>query len=252
MTQNNLIELGFEQQGSTAPLRNLGVLDGLLLELQERPDHLPGIGVFSGPSGFGKSTAAAYVASRHQANYLEIRSTWTKKVFLENLLHQLGVAPHRTIANMASQAAEELAVSQKILILDEFDNAIDRNLVELVRDLYEQSRSPIILIGEERLPQKLYKWERFHGRILSWKQSTPANIEDSRSLASHYVSDIKFNDDLLGKIVSMARGSVRRIVVNLHHVEIYARNSGFNEISLSDWGNRTLISGNAPAPRKGF
>lgn len=247
---NNIAELHYNSPPTgAAPLRNLAALDHLLLELDSRPDHLPGIGVFSGPSGFGKSTAAAYVSAKHQAHYLEIRSTWTKKVFLENLLKQLGVSGSRTIAQMAERAAEELTVSQRTLILDEFDNAVDRNLIELVRDLYEQSQAAIILIGEEQLPMKLQRWERFHGRILSWQQSIAANLEDAQTLARHYVPDVHFADDLLSTIVTLARGSVRRIVVNLHNIESFARNSGLETITAADWGKRPLITGNPPKVR---
>ena len=248
MNDNNFLKPA--NKGRSAPLRNLAVLESLLLELKDRPDHLPGIGVFSGPSGFGKSTAAAYVSAEHQAHYLEVRSTWTKKVFLENLISQLGVSPKKTTAELAAQAAEELAITQKVMILDEFDNAVDRNLIETVRDLYEQSQAPIILIGEERLPIKLQKWERFHGRILSWKQSNPADLNDAQILAQYYSPKIAINDDLLERIVVMARGSVHRIVVNIHKVDNYAKNAGFKSIGLDEWGNQELSTGNPPAARK--
>ncbi|WP_207214001.1 hypothetical protein [Solidesulfovibrio carbinolicus] len=54
------------------------------------------------------------------------------------------------------------------LIIDEMDHVVERNAVELVRDLYEASRAAILLIGEKALPGKLAQWERFHGRILDW------------------------------------------------------------------------------------
>jgi len=205
---------------------------------------------FSGPSGFGKSTAAGYIAGKHQAYYVECRSTWTKKAFLEAILRQIGIEPQSTVYRMTDQVSEELACSQKPIIMDEFDNAVDRNLVELVRDLYEQSKAPFVLIGEERLPQKLQKWERFHGRIMDWAQAQPADIDDAKSLVQHYTSGLIVEDDLLQLLVDQARGSVRRIVTNLDRINKFARGEGLKQIGLNDWGKRPLHVSQAPATRR--
>nr|WP_249123784.1 ATP-binding protein [Pseudomonas aeruginosa] len=69
---------------------------------------------------------------------------------------------------MADQIAEELAASGRPLIIDEMDHLVAAGQVELIRDLYESSQASILLIGEEMLPTKLKKYERFHGRVLSW------------------------------------------------------------------------------------
>jgi DNA transposition AAA+ family ATPase len=233
-----------------APLRNLQVLDMLAQSTIHRADHLPGIVTFSGPSGFGKSTAAAYIAVKHHAYYIEVRSTWTKKAFLEAIIRQLGLSAMKTTSQMIDQISEELACSQNPLILDEFDHAVERNLVELVRDIYEQSKAPVILIGEERLPQKLQKWERFHGRIMDWAQAVPANLDDAVTLNKHYAGDVTVSEDLLEILVSQSRGSVRRIVTNLDRIASHARNEGLDTITADNWGNRPLHTSQLPSPRK--
>lgn len=57
-----------------APLRNISALSALITKTQQRASHLPGMATFSGPSGFGKSFAAAYAAGQHRAYYVEARS----------------------------------------------------------------------------------------------------------------------------------------------------------------------------------
>ena len=165
-------------------------------------------------------------------------------------MRQIGIEPQSTVYRMTDQVSEELACSQKPIIMDEFDNAVDRNLVELVRDLYEQSKAPFVLIGEERLPQKLQKWERFHGRIMDWAQAQPADIDDAKSLVQHYTSGLIVEDDLLQLLVDQARGSVRRIVTNLDRINKFARGEGLKQIGLNDWGKRPLHVSQAPATRR--
>ena len=47
-----------------APLTNVALCLGTLRRAIDRPRHLPGITVFYGPSGYGKSTAAAVAVIR--------------------------------------------------------------------------------------------------------------------------------------------------------------------------------------------
>jgi DNA transposition AAA+ family ATPase len=234
----------------TAPLRNIKLLEELLLRAVNREPHLPGIVTFSGPSGFGKSTAVGYVAGQHNAIYVEVRSIWTQKAFLEAILRSMGINAARTIAAMADQVSEELALSQRPLMLDEADNLIQRNLIELVRDLYEQSKAPLVLIGEELLPQKLKRWERFHGRVMDWQQAKPADAADVVALVRHYTPDIELRDDLIERLVQEANGSVRRIVTNIDKIAYVARGEGWKKVGLAEWGKRALHSSTPPQARK--
>lgn len=234
----------------TAPLRNIAHMESLIGKIMNRPAHLPGIGCFSGPSGFGKSTAGAWIAAKYNCVYVEVRSTWTRKAFLEAILKQLGIRPEKTVYQMMDQVAEELALSHRVLMLDEFDHAVDRNLVELVRDIYEQSKTPTLLIGEERLPQKLQKWERFHGRIMDFIQAQPADINDARALNSHYVPEVTVADDLLQVLVTEARGSIRRIVTNIERISQFAKGEGLETVGVKEWGKRELHTANTPAVRR--
>jgi len=239
-----------ESGGSTAALKNIRVLHELLMLAIERPYHLPGLVTFSGPSGFGKSTAAGFVAAQEQAYYVEMRSVWSKKPFLLAVLKTMGIQPAGTVAAMADQISEELAASQRPLILDEFDYAVQKEgLIDLVRDIYEQSGAPIVLIGEEKLPQKLQRWERFHGRIMESAQAQPVDLDDARTLQQHYAADIHIEDDLLQRLVNEARGSVRRIVTNLDRIANLARLEGKPSINLKDWGGRPLHTGLPPKTR---
>lgn len=235
---------------NNAALKNMMILDEITIMAINRPRHLPGMVTFSGPSGFGKSTAAGYVAARHQAYYVEIRSVWAKKSLLEAILKTMGIPARPTVAQMTDQVSEELAISQNPLILDEFDYAVAKEgLIDLTRDIYEQSQAPIILIGEEKLPQKLQKWERFHGRIMEWAQALPADIEDARTLNRHYAKDVTVADDLLQILVTEAKGSVRRIVTNLDRIALAARMEGIKTIGVAEWGDKPLHTAQPPRVR---
>ena len=102
-----------------APLTNVALCLGTLKRSINRPRHLPGITVFYGPSGFGKSTAAACAVIQCRACYVQARSSWTKKAAHETICKGLGLKPGRTLSEMLDQIAEELALSGKPLVIDE-------------------------------------------------------------------------------------------------------------------------------------
>lgn len=232
-----------------APLRNITALSALIARTQVRASHLPGLATFSGPSGFGKSFAAAHAAGQFRAYYVEARSGWTRKAMLLSILRQQGIVPARTVTEMVDQVAEQLVLSRRPLIVDEFDHVVARNLVELVRDIYEQSQATIVLIGEEFLPQKLQRWERFHGRVLDWVQAAPCGLPDAQALARLYCPRVEVAEDLLGRLVAEANGSCRRVCVNLDQIGAFALDAGLPVVTLADWGARPLHTGKPPATR---
>lgn len=74
-----------------APLTNVALCLGTLKRAINRPRHLPGITVFYGPSGFGKSTAAACAVIQCRACYVQARSSWTRKAAHEAICKGLGL-----------------------------------------------------------------------------------------------------------------------------------------------------------------
>ncbi len=220
-----------------------------LTRAMERSAHLPGLVTFYGPSGWGKSTAAGYVANRYRAYYVEAKSAWTRKALLLAICREMGIEPAKTIYDLTDQVSEQLALSGRPLIVDEMDHIVEKNAVEVIRDLYEGSNAAILLIGEERLPNKLKAWERFHGRMLDWVAAQPASLEDAEQLARLYCPGLAIADDLLGHIHNLSEGSARRICINVDKVREAAAKEGWEEVDITRWGDRELFTG-TPRPRR--
>jgi len=235
---------------NTAALSVVSVARGLMSTAQNREKNTPGLVAFSGPSGFGKSTACAYLSNKHGAYYVECKSVWSKKAFMENILKVMGIAPAKVVSGMLDQISEQLAKSGRPLIIDEFDYLVEKAAVQIVRDIYESSQTAIMLVGEENMPTKLLKWERFHGRVLDWAVAPAADLNDVHTLAGFYCGGIAIKDDLLEQIHAKAKGSVRRITINLVRVRQEAAYQGLNAIGRKEWGKKELFTGEAPQPRR--
>jgi DNA transposition AAA+ family ATPase len=237
---------------STQPLRNVAALSTLIKRVEGRAFGLPGMAVFHGPTGLGKTFACGHAAVHLDAIYVSVDDTWTKKTLLTAILKELRTPPARTIADMMAQASPALAKAGRTLIIDEADDAVDRNLIPTLRHLHDKSSMPIILVGMEKLPQKLRKWELVDGRVLSWVPAETADMRDAWMLAKVYAPGITLDEALMQKIVEVNNGSVRRISVDLAYVTERSRLEGTDVMTLDAWGDAPFLRGSAPMPREGM
>lgn len=245
MTQGNQLH------NSIAPLANVVRLRQLVDRCTHRTQGLPGMGCFYGPAGQGKTTAGIYAVNSVDAVHIEVLPFGGAKKLLEDMAKALGLRPERTLARLFDQVSGDLVVSQRPVLIDEADKALSDTMIETIRRIHDVAMVPVILMGEEVLPQRLTKWERVHGRILQWVQTEEATIEDVRHLAPIYAKGVRIAPDLLDRVRQASRGSIRYASTNLALIAEYARSRGLAEIALADWGDRALHSGQAPAPRKG-
>lgn len=230
-----------------APLRNVALLRVAVDELLGRSSNLPGIGAFYGVAGLGKSNATAAAASAHRAVYIEVRSHFTKKAFLLAILSEMGIKPAHTTSEMVDQVCQELMLSRKPLFLDEADTLVKRNLIELVRDIYEGSGCPILLVGEERFPMALKRVsERMYDRVLKWLPAERCNKDDARKLAALYSPDVEIKDELLARIVEVSQGIARRVAVNIEFVRQQGKKASKRAIGPDDFDPKGFYTGEAP------
>lgn len=234
---------------SIAGITNVALCHQAIQRAFDREAHLPGMAVFYGPSGYGKSVAASYSANTFDAIYVECKSCWTRKPFLEAIQKAMGMKIGKNMSEMVDQIAEEMAKSNRPLIIDEFDHLVERNWVEIVRDIYEASQGSILLIGEEQLPRKLQKWERFHGRILDFFPAQPVSLADVDELKKIYANGLDIENGLIEKLHKSSNGSARRACVNLDRIREFAHQIGTTTITVADWGDRDFFTGEAPRRR---
>ena len=232
-----------------APLTNVALLLQAVQEAIIDCRELGGFFVaFYGHAGYGKTSACNYVRSKVRGIRVECCDHWTRKALLQAILFEMSIPAARSINDMFSQVVTELQASQRPLILDEADHLIKPSMIEMVRNMMDKSRVPVVLSGEEMLVRKLEKWERAHSRILKPIAAQPSNMNDINLLASLYCPGINIGEDWLKELHNQTGGNTRRVVVNLNR----AKNEApyLDEITLTTWGDRGWYTGRTPAPRR--
>ncbi|MEG0936550.1 MAG: ATP-binding protein [Comamonas sp.] len=249
MTKNLNTKIG--TGGSIANTSNIALVHTTMDALLQRAPTLPGIGTFYGPSGLGKSVGAAYASHPAGFNgiYVACRSFETKKSFVEQICKSIGIQARGNIPAIVDEIVQVLALTARPLIVDEVDYIADSRTLELVRDLHDASGAAILLIGEENLPSKLKKHERFDNRVLVWQPAAACSSADFDALVKQYVPDIEIAPELKARVLEETRGITRRVVVNLEHIKRWCGQNGIKAAP----GNAdiNLYTGNAPG-RKGL
>ena len=226
---------------SIAPLRNVGLFTSQIDRLLNRQDGEPGLGVFYGPAGWGKTMARLYACNKYRAYGVQADDTWTKKVMCLDILRVMGIDPAGSISEMVRQIAAQLEKSGRPLIIDEADFVVKKSLIETVRTIYELSQAPVILIAEDGFDVKLRrKSERVYSRVLDWTPAEPVSLGDGKMLAKLYAGAIEIAEDLLKALFEKAGGdaggaSTRRFVVGLSAIRKQAMNAGLKKMGLSDF-----------------
>ncbi len=234
-----------------APLKNVTALLGLVNTLRSRAIDLPGIGVFHGPAGFGKTKAMIYVGNKTEAAVVSIGDSWTRKKLMQHVLRELGeVNPRGTVGDMAEKAIELMGDRvDRPLIIDEADKAVDKDMIELIRELHDYSLAPIVLIGEERLPAKLQTIDRVHSRVLDWLPAQECDLDDARQLASAYAPNLAVHDELMEHVRASCHGNARYISTTLNEMVEFARREGLLALDLKNFRGR-VFTGSPPRRQK--
>lgn len=252
-----------KQDNMIVPLRNVTAMLTLAERLVARKRMLPGLALFYGYSGFGKSTALAYAANMVGAAHVEVRSTWTKQDLCEAILVELDIPVPKRVSKMIDLIGQELGSTGKPLFIDEADRLVTRKLLEQVRDIHDIAQANtvrgaganIILVGEEELPTELSRTERFHGRIFDSIPALEAAIEDVDALAPRYAAGVDIEDDLKDALLVASRHSIRRVCSNLAAIKECSLVEGVSAVSMDLWEafsaatGKQFSSGKPPRPR---
>lgn len=232
--------------GEIAPTGNVALMHQTMEALTKRAPGLPGIGAFYAPSGYGKSFAAAYAAHPSGFNgvYVECHVYDTMKSLVESIAKALGLNVKGTIAAQMGYIIEALALSNRPLILDEGDVLVDTNRLELVRNLHDASGAAVLIIGEQDLPAKLKRHERFDNRVLIWQPAVRCTVGDLDLLAKQYCPSIAIAAELKKRVLAETDGVTRRVVTNLVNIKRWCDAKGVKDAPAD--ADVQLYTGMAP------
>jgi DNA transposition AAA+ family ATPase len=234
-----------------AQLRNVEAFVTMVRQLMDAPLGQERMGCFYGPSGWGKTTAVSAAQVIYDVVAIEVIENTSKIDVLDQIATQFQISSRRDVPARIRAISDFLMKTDRALIIDDAQYLIKRGMIGIARDIYNTCGGivPVVLVGEEALPQNLTKFENVHNRIAVWEGAHPCDMRDGQRLAEIYAAGVDVEEQLLADIVTNANGAIRRVANMLGVVRELAHARGVTEITRADWGNRPFFDGQPPVAR---
>lgn len=234
-----------------APVKNITKLGQAGDALARRSTGVPGMGLLEGPTGYGKTTAAAWFRNRVDGVYVRAMAVWTPTAMLGAIVQKLGGEPGNNCSRMMSFIIEKLQEKPRTLMLDEADYIVEhKKMVETLRDIHDFTTVPVLLIGMEGLEAKIQSRKQLTRRLGQKVKFEPADLEDV-TILHRALCEVTIEPALLEKLHTAARGSIGLTVVAMERIEGMAKARGLRDVTVADWGNQDFFYGEAPRAAKG-
>lgn len=212
-------------------------------ELLNRPQGTEGMGLLWGPPGTGKSTSIAFVANMYEGIYVRALGCWTVTSMLGTLCEELGGKRKLRRADMVDFVVGELTKNNakpRPIFVDEADYCFRQfDMIDSLRDIYDLSGCPVILIGMENIARDIREHDRIARRITQWIEFSGLDMDDARQVAKE-LCEVEIKPDLVQYIHQQTNGNIGRIVIGLTKIEKYAEANGMKSVSADQWAEKPL------------
>lgn len=207
--------------------RTVAALGPFLAELEQgrAPATDRGLVLLEGRTGTGKTWACDWLAVQNHRLAVNVRAmrSWSVCWMLEDLAAALKLPVKQGVKINMAQIKEELRARPRLLILDEGDRVLRRELLlETLRDVYDTTRSPMLLVSEggglgllERQSPRCWR------RTGQWVEYRPLTAGDVQTLWED-LAEIRapMKPEQAAQILELSKGgSFGEVMVNLEELE---------------------------------
>lgn len=231
-------------KNDVAITENIKRLISTLGELRDRPMGIEGMGLVWGLPGEGKTTAIAWAVNQVNGIYLRARASWTPLAMLNAFAVELGVEQSGRKMKVCDNVIDDLTRNPRTIFIDEADYLFSRTdeMVDTIRDIYDITQSPVVLIGMDELAAKIKKRHRLRRRIQKWIEFKPLEFKDVQKLTD-VVCEVPIEHDLLADLNQKAKGNIGLITLGLEKIERHSKRNGIypDPIGLEHWKGKPFF-----------
>jgi DNA transposition AAA+ family ATPase len=212
-------------------------------DLLNRPQGTEGMGLLWGKPGEGKTTSVAYVCNVYDGIFVRAKGCWTVTSMLGDLCQELGGKRMLRRSDMVDYIVHELTRDGRAprpIFVDEADYCFRQfEMVDSLRDIYDISGCPVILIGMEDIARRIRTNERIARRITQWIEFKGLDQDDT-TLVARDCCEVELHADLVTHLHRETGANIGRIIIGLTKIEKVAQLNGLEHMNLAQWGDRPL------------
>jgi len=203
--------------------RNVNVYVNVSASLEGRDAGVPGLALYHGNRGLGKTKVALWNAAKTGTIYIRAKTRWSDSWLLQDIATELGLSfgSRPALKGLFEGVVGYLKERPRLVAVDEI-NICSLSCLGTLRDVHDLSDSPFLLIGHEGVLQRLKPIGPLFDRLLYVAECKPFDFDDLKDFAGQ-VLDVPANDDALSKCLKLTQGNTRKCVVLLKGGENRAR-----------------------------
>ncbi len=214
--------------------KNVKRFVSLMEELQKLPPNIPKLALVYGEHGLGKTHSIIWWATRNDAIYVRANNEMTQNGLLKAIVEELGERAYFYMQENYNLILKHLKQNPQIIIVDEVDYLVgSKNVIEILRDIQDNTGVPIILVGMGAMDKKIARFKHFEDRIykkLKFEHFLPDDIKE----ILEQITEIKFTEDAI-LYLSTRTNQFRQLVKLLEKIEKLSQRNGidgFDEYTL--------------------
>lgn len=214
--------------------KNVKRFVSLMEELQKLPPNIPKLALVYGEHGLGKTHSIIWWATRNDAIYVRANNEMTQNGLLKAIVEELGERAYFYMQENYNLILKHLKQNPQIVIVDEVDYLVgSKNVIEILRDIQDNTGVPIILVGMGAMDKKIARFKHFEDRIyqkIKFEHFSPDDIKE----ILEQITEIKFTEDAI-LYLSTRTNQFRQLVKLLEKIEKLSQRNGidgFNEYTL--------------------
>lgn len=210
--------------------KNVKNFIALTKRLKSKAENVPKMALVYGEHGLGKSHTAIWWAVRNEAVYIRCSNNMSSRWLLDNLVENLGETPLYSTPDLMKQAENLLLEAPRVLIIDEIDHILNSGkVIETVRDIYDKTNAPVILMGMNKADKKLKHYRHIYDRVSEILKFETFSFEEIKNMVNQ-LSEVNIEDEAINLIYQNSN-RLRQVVSIISRAEELARANNINSVS---------------------
>jgi len=211
---------------------NVKMFSAVAGDLVRQDAGVPGMALIYGKRGLGKTKTAIWYAAREANVYVRAKRKWTATWLMEELCVELQLAPVRSFRVMFQEICATLISEPKLIIIDEVD-LISADVLETIRDVHDITGTPIILVGMEKVKQRLMRFAALYDRLLYVRKFGALSTNDIQLATSELLDNVEVDPDVLEMIREKTNGNFRKSIVWMKSLERGAKANNIPRVTMA-------------------
>lgn len=213
---------------------NYATFANAVQEVERRGAAEAGMMLVTGLPGLGKSHIVSSWAGQAGAVFLRANVDWTPRYFLVELAKKIKVESTGPAHAIFAAILRWLEERKCPLVIDEAEFTLHNGAatLEKVRDLSDRSETTVVLIGMERIQERIGKHQQISGRIARVVEFKPASREDVH-LACDTWSEVLLAPALKDEVHRISGGRMREVLNIIASIEMIAKRNGLDDVDVA-------------------